>query len=64
MKNHPHSQRTKYPKRGPVVMPVEPPHDVLRYMAGDPLILAASDEAHCRNVYQAVRLSLIQWRKK
>ena len=57
------TESAKYPKRGPVIMPVKPPYDVLRYMAGDPVILAASDEAHCRNVYQAVRLSLIRWRK-
>ena len=57
------SQTAKYAKRGPVTMPKVPPYDVLRAMAGDPVILAASDEAHCRNVYQAVRLSLIRWRK-
>ena len=50
-------------QRRAVTMPPKPPYEVLRYMAGDPLILAASDEAHCRNVYQAVRLSLIRWRK-
>lgn len=42
----------------PVLMPARPHDNVLRHMAGDPLLLAASDEALCRYWYQIVRLAL------
>ena len=41
--------------RDDVVMPVEPPHSVLRWLAGDPLILAASDEQALRRHWAELR---------
>ena len=41
--------------RDDVVMPLEPPHSVLRWLAGDPLILAASDEQALRRQWGKLR---------
>ena len=46
------------PKRGPVIMPIKPPYEVLRAMAGDPVILAASDEFAVRGIYETLRQAL------
>lgn len=46
---------TKYPKRGPVVLPLEPPMEVLRWLAGDPVIMAGSDEQGLRKQYAEFR---------
>ena len=35
--------------------PEEPPREWLAAMAGSPLLLAASDELQCREIYQALR---------
>lgn len=51
----PDSYKGKYAKRGPVVMPVEPPYEVLRWLAGNPIILAASDEQSLRKQYAEFR---------
>ena len=58
------SDSHKYAKRGPVIMPVEPPYDVLLAMAGDPLILAASDELACRELYVLMREALAKRKRK
>jgi hypothetical protein len=45
-------------KRKPVLMPAKPPYSVLRAMAGEPLILAASAEQWMREVYSDARNAL------
>lgn len=37
------------------VLPEDPPHDALKALAGDPVILAASDEQELRLRYKAMR---------
>lgn len=49
------SNSQRYAKRGAVIMPVEPPYEVLRFMAGDPVILSASDEQIARAEYADFR---------
>jgi hypothetical protein len=44
--------------RDDVVMPVEPPRELIQWLAGDPLILAASDEQRIRKQYAEVRVRL------
>jgi hypothetical protein len=44
--------KLKRPKR--VLVPVEPPRSVLQYMAGDPLVLSASDEVKFRDVWRCL----------
>lgn len=51
-------------KRGPVIMPIDPPFDVLRALAGDPVILCASDEKQARFCYALIRQTLIQRKRK
>ena len=51
-------------KRGPVIMPVEPPRDVLMAMAGDPVILAASDEQQAVFMYAVIREALKKRKRK
>jgi len=48
----------RYAKRGPVIMPVEPPYEILRWLAGDPVILAASDEQSLRKQYAEFRVRM------
>lgn len=48
----------RYAKRGPVIMPVQPPFDILQWMAGDPIVLAASDEQTMREFYNGLRKRL------
>ena len=45
-------------KRPPVVMTVKPPYTVLKALAGNPLILAASDEVVYREWYKRLRRAL------
>ena len=54
----------RYAKRGPVIMPVEPPYEVLRAMAGNPVILAASDEFANRGIYETLRQALVKCAKE
>ena len=42
-------------KRGPVIMPVEPPWEVLLWLAGNPVILASSDEQSYRMQWAMLR---------
>lgn len=44
--------------RDDVVMPRNPPHSVLRWLAGDPLILAASDEQALRMQWAELRVRI------
>jgi hypothetical protein len=36
-------------------MPAEPPYELMRWLAGDPLLLAASDEQSIREHYAEFR---------
>lgn len=45
-------------KRKPVLMPISPPYEFLKWLAGDPLILAASDEQSLRYQYAQFRTAL------
>ncbi|OGT57563.1 MAG: hypothetical protein A3E01_08475 [Gammaproteobacteria bacterium RIFCSPHIGHO2_12_FULL_63_22] len=42
-------------KRWPVIMPVEPPYEVLCWLSGNPLILAASVEQSYRMMWAELR---------
>ena len=57
------SHRSKYAKRGPVTMPVEPPYSALRAIACNPIILAASDEHSARIIYDLLRKALAERKK-
>ena len=50
--------------RNDVVMPLDPPYSVLRWLAGDPVILAASDELACRELYDLIREALAKRKRK
>lgn len=49
------ARRTGYAKRGPVILPIECPREVLLMLAGNPLILTASDEQALRIKYAHFR---------
>lgn len=51
-------------KRSPVIMPVEPPYEVLRAMAGDPVILAADEELCAYFQYKLIRHALMERKRK
>ena len=58
------ARSARYPTRGPVTMPVEPPYEVLRAMAGDPLILAADEAQRARFLYTLIRRALTERKPK
>lgn len=45
----------KYAKRGPVILPVECPYDVLLFLTGSPTILSANEEHSLRIQYARFR---------
>ena len=49
---------SKHAKRGPVLLPVECPYEVLLMLAGNPVILAASDEQALRIQYAHFRAAM------
>ena len=55
--------KVKKAKRDPVVMPLEPPYEIIRWLAGSPLILAASDEQRIRMQYAEFRERMKDARK-
>jgi hypothetical protein len=45
------------------ILPADPQRDVLMALAGEPLLLAASDEQELRRRYAAMREALSKWLK-
>ena len=52
--SNPHSYRAKGKRKSYQLVPIEPTHLMLKALAGDPLILAGSDEIELRRRYEAM----------